>query len=554
MNIVYFSHSYNDPLVNEYFSQLIQSENLTLSLDPPSNKFNAAKLIRHLDNCDGMIALLSRRSDVTITPFEKGTKEDDLLTYVAAIDSESKFLIARGVTFASPALPRVTNFQLIPGRGGSGTVEGAHNVTVATADYLEENDTSLNNSVIQRLPTQYDVRQFVLIDGVPKGAISVRYRISSYVRFEISQCLKAQKPLLVFVDDVLEDDIIPSMVLQRRFSRRSLIRQMREHRHALEIFKTYLGESCPPRYQPFLRQKTCLLIGFAHQNASLKDVIRSLLNDRGYVIVELEEDMRLPRAGLTMYDVIASADLAVCMIDGRLPRSQYLIGAINWASVPTITLTSDPAWAHLPDTPTGFEVPGDFEIKHIDSDDLASTKQMIETELNAFEEDFLELYDREQVKDYTDALIEAHPSGQYSPDTRSIIIGKVFGGKINIAEQVGGDIYAETVVFNEAWDRIEDLVSLESLRKDLERFRAQFETDTTLPQEERVEVVQTANEIGSEIDNKNGGRILQLLNGLGKYKKDLQPIMAGVGANALWGTFITAMATFGPTIMQALPR
>jgi hypothetical protein len=179
---------------------------------------------------------------------------------------------------------------------------------------------------------------------------------------------------------------------------------------------------------------------------------------------------------------------------------------------------------------------------------------MIETELNAFEEDFLELYDREQVKDYTDALIEAHPSGQYSPDTRSIIIGKVFGGKINIAEQVGGDIYAETVVFNEAWDRIEDLVSLESLRKDLERFRAQFETDTTLPQEERVEVVQTANEIGSEIDNKNGGRILQLLNGLGKYKKDLQPIMAGVGANALWGTFITAMATFGPTIMQALPR
>jgi hypothetical protein len=47
--------------------------------------------------------------------------------------------------------------------------------------------------------------------------------------------------------------------------------------------------------------------------------------------------------------------------------------------------------------------------------------------------------------------------------------------------------------------------------------------------------VQTANEIGSEIDNKNGGRILQLLNGLGKYKKDLQPIMAGVGANALWG-------------------
>ena len=65
MNIVYFSHSYNDPLVNECFLQLIQSENLILSLDPPSDSFNAAKLIRHLNNCNGMIALLSRRSAAT---------------------------------------------------------------------------------------------------------------------------------------------------------------------------------------------------------------------------------------------------------------------------------------------------------------------------------------------------------------------------------------------------------------------------------------------------------------------------------------------------------
>lgn len=60
----------------------------------------------------------------------------------------------------------------------------------------------------------------MLIDGVLKGAISIKYKISPYVRFEISQCLKAQKPLLVFVDDVLEDDIIPSMVLQLSSRRR----------------------------------------------------------------------------------------------------------------------------------------------------------------------------------------------------------------------------------------------------------------------------------------------------------------------------------------------
>ncbi|MGV9677092.1 hypothetical protein ACWDSJ_17590 [Nocardia sp. NPDC003482] len=65
MSIVYFSHSYRerDAAVVDFFARLIRSEGLTLSLDPPSSSVNSAKLQRHLNASDGMIAVLSRRED-----------------------------------------------------------------------------------------------------------------------------------------------------------------------------------------------------------------------------------------------------------------------------------------------------------------------------------------------------------------------------------------------------------------------------------------------------------------------------------------------------------
>ena len=55
--------------------------------------------------------------------------------------------------------------------------------------------------------------------------------VSKYILFEIGLCIRARKPLLVFVEDNLPDDIIPAGILQRRFSRQSYLRQIREHKH-----------------------------------------------------------------------------------------------------------------------------------------------------------------------------------------------------------------------------------------------------------------------------------------------------------------------------------
>ena len=67
MSIVYFAHSYRerDAGVVDFFARLIQSEGLTLSLDPPSDAVNGAKLQRHLNASDGLIAVLSRRPEGT---------------------------------------------------------------------------------------------------------------------------------------------------------------------------------------------------------------------------------------------------------------------------------------------------------------------------------------------------------------------------------------------------------------------------------------------------------------------------------------------------------
>src|SRR5215210_5403905 len=67
--------------------------------------------------------------------------------------------------------------------------------------------------------------------------------VSRHILFEIALSLKARKPLLVFAEDTLRTEgLIPSRVLQSRFSRRSFFRQVREHRNVLQILKTYLGE------------------------------------------------------------------------------------------------------------------------------------------------------------------------------------------------------------------------------------------------------------------------------------------------------------------------
>lgn len=63
MHLIYYSHSYRkaDNAINEFIQDLMLGEELTPSLDPPSDRLNSAKPERHLRSTDGVIAVLPAR-------------------------------------------------------------------------------------------------------------------------------------------------------------------------------------------------------------------------------------------------------------------------------------------------------------------------------------------------------------------------------------------------------------------------------------------------------------------------------------------------------------
>ena len=87
MDLVYFAHSYRerDARVVDYFGRLMRSEGLLPSLDPPSDAVNGAKLQRHLNSSDGMVAVLSRR--------ESGTSPHILYELALAIRARFPLLV-----------------------------------------------------------------------------------------------------------------------------------------------------------------------------------------------------------------------------------------------------------------------------------------------------------------------------------------------------------------------------------------------------------------------------------------------------------------------------
>ena len=70
MHLVYYAHSYRKPddELNEMFEELMVSEGMTPSIDPPSDRLNSAKPERHLRSTDGLLCVLPYRKGSSVTP------------------------------------------------------------------------------------------------------------------------------------------------------------------------------------------------------------------------------------------------------------------------------------------------------------------------------------------------------------------------------------------------------------------------------------------------------------------------------------------------------
>lgn len=331
MQLIYYAHSYRpvDNPINEFFQELMVDEALTPSLDPQSDRLNAAKPERHLRSTDAMVVVLPQRD---------------------------------------------------PGP-------------------------------------------------------------SEYIRWEIGLGLRARRPQLVFIEDTLPDDLVPAGILQRRFSRRRLLREVRDHRNAVRILKSYIGTDPPPTYQPMSLRRRCAVIGASCFGRAPLAGLLECLERRGYGTTVVARGKRLPDE-TAAEESVQRAAMCVTTVEGLTPAEIYLLGAARASLTPTIAVTLDADYAHHPVTPR------EYQPRSVRAGDAADLSRVVEQEIDIFEEDYLELQEESQVhryRQYRDAVLRTQRGeGQYSREERRqafIFMGNaeidMSKNKVEVANVVG---------------------------------------------------------------------------------------------------------------------
>jgi hypothetical protein len=341
--------------------------------------------------------------------------------------------------------------------------------------------------------------------------------LSQHILFEIALCLRSRKPLLVFVEDVLPDDTVPFRILQRRFSRRSFLRQIREHRHALKILKTYLGEHPPPKYQPTPTKRSCLLTGVADLPKGAREFIRAFIEERGYSVVDLDELTPFLFQALEIYEAIASADLALCCVDARTSQAQYLQGAIQAAFIPTIAITTNASYSFHP------KIPREYQPQFINMANTELIRHTLETQLELYEEDFIELDNQEEVATYASLLVDfASLRGKYEEETRNVFIRRlVMGDEYTVGQAgvVGPGGHAHDMTFNQIWNQAGSDIDLSVLASELSELRARLKEEAMDPDHDiAVGEVASAERAAREGD---GPTVLEHLAKAGQWALDV---------------------------------
>lgn len=440
MHLIYYSHSYRpaDNDINEFFQELMLSEGMTPSLDPPSDHLNAAKPERHLGSTDGLVAVLPYR------------------------------------------------------------------------------------------------------DSGP----------SAYILYEIALCVRAHKPVLVFVEDVLPSGLLPPTVLQRRFSRGHYLREVRNHRHALQMLKTYIGSEPPPTYQPGTGQRSCLVIGAAVFPAAAVKGIRDCLGGKRYQPVILPGSDDFLSYDHPYEEIVAQSMLCVSFVEQLSALECYLLGAVRASLTPTILLTQDPAYAF------STRVPVEYQPRRVILDDLQGVCTTIEHEIGIFEEDYLELKEQEKVLRYRAALIsQGREEGIYDARARGDIINIVTGNvgeidmstdKINVAHVVG------PVNIKSQLDRVTQVVQQAPALADpqkqaftqlIDELRAALEPVSQTKPADAERVVRTAELVAAEVAKEKPdkgflGITAEGLKQAAKAVEDIAPAVLAVAAKV--AAFIAA--------------
>ena len=249
--------------------------------------------------------------------------------------------------------------------------------------------------------------------------------VSQYMLYEISLSLPSRKPLLVFVEDVLPNDLVPSRIIQRRFSRRGLLRQVRDHRHAVKIMAHYVGAEPPPTYQPGLNRRTCVVVGASRFGKRVMGEIEHELQDLGYSPIMMAAQDPSFIFDRHHQETLATTDVALCFVSAPEPFTQLIFGALRAFLTPTILLTADPKYPFHP------SVPREYQPTVVDPKGVSQLRMTIAEQVAIFEEEYVDLEDQDGVARYAQILLkEASGTGDYSDQLRNVFINNLSVAKI----------------------------------------------------------------------------------------------------------------------------
>ncbi len=156
---------------------------------------NAFENVRKIDVIvfDKTGTLTEGKFGVTEIIPENGFSEEDVLSYAAALESNSEHPIARGIVNAvkerNLKLMNVSNFKAIPGKGVEGNVNGK-SIKVVSPGFLKEIGITLESEEIKRLQEQGKTTVHLIIDDKLAGTIALADMIRPESRESINRLKK----------------------------------------------------------------------------------------------------------------------------------------------------------------------------------------------------------------------------------------------------------------------------------------------------------------------------------------------------------------------------
>jgi len=260
---------------------------------------------------------------------------------------------------------------------------------------------------------------------------------SVYILYEIALCVRAHRPILVFVEDSLPDDVVPGGLVQRRFSRRHLLREVRSHRHAMGLLKSYIGSEPPPIYQPSTRQRSCLLNGISAISDESRGGIEDQLTRLGYKTVSVKSGGSSLSFDHQFEEIVTRSVLCISFTGNLSPLECYLLGAARACLTPTILLSQDENYRFA------SKVPMEYQPRRVTKENLG---EVLEKEISIFEEDYLELKDQEKVLRYRAAVMqEGKEDGRYTREARGVVFN-IVGGEVGGIDMSKDKIQVSNVV------------------------------------------------------------------------------------------------------------